>query len=170
MVTQHSADSLLVDQIRRLIPKATEFYHQIILVVGPSGAGKSEALRWVSKRTGTPLVNINLELSRRLLDLTERQRKFQASRLVNELVAEATVQHGVKGTVILDNTEILFDVSLAIEPLQLLKDVSRNKTLIIAWRGRVDGDNLEYAYPGHNEYRCYPTGDLAIILADNPDS
>ncbi len=168
--THSSASGFLGERIRHLIPKATELYHRLILVVAPAGADKSEALREVAERTGAPIVNLNLELSRRLLDLTERQRKLQASRLVGELVAEAVLQEGAKGVVLLDDTEILFDVSLAIDPLRLLQDVSRNWTLVVAWRGHVDGDHLEYARPGHPEYRRYPTGDLVIVSGDDPAS
>lgn len=168
--TQHSTSGLFGEQIRHLIPKATELYHRLILVVAPAGAGKSEALRGVAERPGAPLVDLNLELSRRLLELTERQRKLQASRLVGELVAEAAAREGANGVVLLDNTEILFDVSLAIDPLRLLEDVSRNWTLVVAWRGHVDGDHLEYACPGHPEYRRYLTGDLMIVSGDEPAS
>ena len=153
--------------VEQLLPHVQERYHGLLLVVAPAGGGKSEALRGVAERTGAPLVNLNLELSRRLLELTERQRKLQTSRLVGELVAEAA---GAKGVVLLDNTEILFDRSLSIDPLRLLEDVSRNWTLVVAWRGYVDGAHLEYARPGHPEYRRYPAGDLVIVAADEPAS
>ena len=49
-------------------------YFRLILMVGPAGSGKTSALQEVSARTSAPLVNVNLELSRRMLDLTERKR------------------------------------------------------------------------------------------------
>ena len=68
----------------------------------------------------------------------------------------------------LDNIEILFDPIFKTEPLQLLKQCSRNKTLIISWNGTVENNRLIYAIPSHPEYRSYPLGDLIVIgLAEN---
>jgi len=53
---------------------ASMMYFRLILMVGPAGSGKTSALQEVSARTSAPLVNVNLELSRRMLDLTERKR------------------------------------------------------------------------------------------------
>ncbi len=43
-------------------------YHRLLLVAAPAGAGKTAALREVRNRTGAALVNVNLELSRRMLE------------------------------------------------------------------------------------------------------
>jgi len=76
----------LAEQVIRKIEGAAELYYRHILIVARSGAGKTEALRIVEKRTGASLVNINLELSRRMLDLTERQRALRLPRLLREIV------------------------------------------------------------------------------------
>ena len=168
---EHLTSVHLAEQLLHLLPTAAELYHRLILVVAPGGGGKSAALRSVAAWTGTPVVDLNLDLSRRLLEFTERQRKLQASRLVGGLVAEAAARDDASGVVLLDNTEILFDVSLSIDPLRLLEDVSRNWTLVVAWRGRIDVDHLVYARPGHPEYRRYPTGNLVIVTSnDEPGS
>ena len=168
---EHVTNVHFGEQLLRLLPAAAELYHRLILVVAPGGGGKSAALRSVSDRTGAPVVDLNLELSRRLLELTERQRKLQAVHMVGELAAEAAARDGADGVVLLDNIEILFDVSLAIDPLRLLEEVSRNWTLVVAWRGRINADHLVYARPGHPEYRRYPTGDLVIVMSnDEPGS
>lgn len=67
----------LVDQIIGKVDQATQLYHRLLLVVGPADAGKTTALRVVRDRLGVPLVNVNLELSRRLLELTAFQRKLR---------------------------------------------------------------------------------------------
>ncbi|MFN2218648.1 MAG: BREX-3 system P-loop-containing protein BrxF, partial [Anaerolineae bacterium] len=100
--------------------------------------------------------------------LTERQRKLQASRVLGQLVSDAAaaseenVEPG-SGTVLLDNIELLFDASLALDPLRLLEEISRNWTLVVAWPGQVEGGWLLYARPGHPEYKRYPVGDLMIV-------
>jgi hypothetical protein len=140
----------------------------MILVVSPPGGGRTKALRSVQEKTDSRFLNVSLELSRSLLDLTERQRKLQASRVLGQLVSDAAaaseenVEPG-SGTVLLDNIELLFDASLALDPLRLLEEISRNWTLVVAWPGQVEGGWLLYARPGHPEYKRYPVGDLMIV-------
>ena len=152
----------LADQVLRKIGEARELYHRLILMVGPAGSGKTSALQEVSASTSAPLVNVNLELSRRMLDLTERQRALQLPRLLGEIVGEATGE-----LVLLDNIEILFDVHLKQDPLRLLQGLSRNKTVVAAWNGSIVDGHMTYAAPDHPEYRRYPIRDLTIVSASS---
>jgi hypothetical protein len=76
----------LADQVTRKIDEAAELYYRLLIVVGPAGMGKTSALRDVHERIGAPLINVNLEISRQMLDLTERQRALQLPRLLSEIV------------------------------------------------------------------------------------
>ncbi|MDM8522956.1 BREX-3 system P-loop-containing protein BrxF [Desulfococcaceae bacterium HSG8] len=147
----------LADQVVRKIKQADELYHRLMLVVAPAGAGKTTALQDVRERVGAPLININLKLSRRMLDLTERQRSLQLPRLLREIINDAAGE-----IVLLDNIEILFDVSLKQDPLRLLQGLSRNKTVVAAWNGSVDGDRMTYAVPEHPEYHRYMIRDFLV--------
>jgi len=151
----------LADVIMRRIGQANGLYHRLIMVVAPAGAGKTAALQDVHERTAAPFLNVNLELSRRMLDLTERQRALQLPRLLSEIVGAAATD-----VVLLDNVEVLFDVSLRQDPLRLLQGLSRNKTVVAAWSGSVDGENIVYAMPVHPEYRRYPVRDFLVV---NPE-
>jgi len=148
----------LADKIIRDIDQAAQLYHRLILLVAPAGAGKTSALLEVHQRTGAHLINVNLELSRNMLDLTERQRALQLPRLLQNLVNSRE-----DGVILLDNIEVLFDVSLKQDPLRLLQGLSRNRTVVAAWNGRVEGSHVVYATVGHPEYRRYPIGDLIVI-------
>ena len=145
------------DQIMRKIKQLDELYHRLLLVVAPSGAGKTTALRDVEDRTGAPLVNVNLELSRLMLDLTQRQRALQLPRLLREILE----QDEGKMT-LLDNIELLFDVGLKQDPLRLLQGLSRNKTVVASWNGAIIGGFLTYAEPAHPEFRRYSVHDFPV--------
>ena len=71
------------EEIIDKINQAHELYHRLVLVVGPSGSGKTSLLQEVSKQTGFKYINLNLELSRALLELTERQRILKLPLLVD---------------------------------------------------------------------------------------
>jgi hypothetical protein len=130
-------------------------------LVAPAGAGKTAALRTVHERTAAPLVNVNLELSRQLLDLTSRQRSLQLPLLLANIAAASAAE-----VTLLDNIEILFDVNLKQDPLRLLQGISRNKTVVAAWSGSIEGDHLVYAAPGHTEYRRYPLQDYLVVTPE----
>jgi hypothetical protein len=151
----------LVDRLIRKIDQAADLYHRLVILVAPAGAGKTAALRTVHERTAAPLVNVNLEVSRQLLDLTSRQRSLQLPLLLANIAAASVAQ-----VTLLDNIEILFDINLKQDPLRLLQGISRNKTVVAAWNGSIEGDHLIYAAPGHTEYRRYPLQDYLVVTPE----
>ncbi len=148
----------LAEQIIRKVEQAAVLYHRLVLVASPTGTGKTTALQEVQNRTDAPLVNVNLELSQQMLELTERQRVLQLPRLLQEMVRNAGDE-----TILLDNMEVIFDVGLKQDPLKLLQGISRNKTVVAAWNGTIVDDYLTYAAPGHPEYRRYPMRDFLVV-------
>jgi len=152
---------LLADQINRKLEQAAGLYNRLILVVDPSGSGKTGALKDVQKRINAPMINVNLELSKIMLDLTERQRALQIPRLLSGIVNSLQSE-----TVLLDNIEILFVVSLKQDPLRLLQGLSRNKIVVATWNGTIDGNHIIYAEPGHSEFKRYAIQDFIVVGSD----
>ena len=150
----------IVETLLKRIDQAAELYQRLILLVAPSGTGKTAALQTIHTRTGARLFNVNLEISRQLLELSERQRSLQLPRLLSGLINEAPTE-----VVLLDNIELLFDPSLKQDPLRLLQGMSRNKTLVVAWNGSVLDNHIIYAAPDHPEYKRYSTRELVVINA-----
>lgn len=146
--------NLIIEKIN----KATEMYYKLILLVAPAGMGKTAALQDVHERTSAPLINVNLELSRRMLDLTMRQRALQLPRLLLEIVESVE-----KNVVLLDNIEVLFDVSLKQNPFLLLQGLSRNRTVVAALSGSIEGEYIIYATPDHYEYRRHRLRDFLVV-------
>ena len=153
----------LADKVLARIDGADSQYHRLILVTAPSGSGKTEALCEVRESTGARIVNLNLEVARRMLELTRRERALRLPELLDEVVGRDDP------LVLLDNIEILFDASLKQDPLRLLQAVSRNRTIVATWNGKLENDYLNYAAPEHPEYRRYSRevrGDLLIVSPD----
>ena len=151
----------LANSVIKKIGQAAELYHRLVVLVAPVSSGKTAALQDVHDRTMAPLINVNLELSRLMLDLTERQRALQLPRLLADIVNAHTTD-----VVLFDNIEILFDVSLKQDPLRLLQNLSRNKTLVVAWNGSIEGGYIIYAAPDHPEYKRYPLRDLLVVTPE----
>ncbi|MFH1176117.1 MAG: BREX-3 system P-loop-containing protein BrxF [Acidobacteriota bacterium] len=153
--------------VQRIAESATHvagLYHRLLLLVGPSGAGKSAALQRVAAAQGVAVINLNLELSRALLDVPRAQRSMTAPRALRRI---ADCHPG--DTMVADNIEILFAPDLRLDPLRALQQLSRNRTVIAAWLGSVDCGRLTYAKPSHPEFRDYSAQDLVTVsVAGSP--
>ena len=132
-------------------------YHRMVLVVGANGSGKTAALQSLSRELGLDILNVNAELSQLLLEMTVKQRALQVPKLLAQITANA-------GKIVLfDNLELLFDAKLQQNPLQLLQKLSRNKTIVAAWSGKVNNGKLIYAEADHPEHHVYDAKELTII-------
>ncbi len=155
-----------IQQALRAMRKAPELPERLVLVAGPSKSGKTRALQAVAAREQLPLLNLNLELSRRLLDLSQRQRVLQLRD------ALASILHGLsQDAVLLDNTEILFDPDLQQHPLHLLRAFSRDRILVASWNGVVKRDGrhhwMVHARPGHPAYFCEKVEGILLVASPN---
>ncbi len=147
-----------VDAILQELRHAATLYHRLVLLVAPPGGGKTRALTELARRTGARLVSVNLELSRLLIELPDRQRPHRLPQLLVQLIAE-----GGGDTVLLDHLELLFHPSLEQDPLRLLQQLSRSRTLAAAWPGRHEAGYLVYAEPGHPEYHRYDAQETSVV-------
>lgn len=145
------------NKVTQSLKTAEELYHRLVLIVGKSGYGKTSVVQNLVKLHDAESININLSLSKELIELTEKQRQLKLA----EILAQAVNGNGDK--VFLDNIEILFDVELKQDPLRLMQGLSRNLTVVASWNGTFEKGKLTYAEPGHREYRSYDLTDTLVV-------
>jgi hypothetical protein len=114
----------------------------LLVVVGPAGSGKTHLVQELRATLKWPLIKLGKDASERLLSLTVRQRKLRAEEMIADVLDAAHQER-----VCLDNTEILFDTTLALNPVLLLQYLSRKWRLIATWNGTLENGSLVYAYP-----------------------
>lgn len=154
------------DEVIHSLDQVNQLYYRLMLLVAPAGGGKTAILQAVAKQLKLAGINLNLELSRRLLELTEKERTLKLPQILQNIVEESN-----QNVVLLDNTETLFAVDLAHDPLRLLQKIARSRTVIATWNGEMHSGFLTYAIPSHPEYRKYPIKDfLAIEIEQRPTS
>ena len=78
----------LSQRIADQVPDAATAYHRLILVTGLPRTGKTIALQELHADHGWPVININLSLSERLLELTTRQRSLKIAGILDKLAKE----------------------------------------------------------------------------------
>ncbi len=145
-------------KLEQAIEQAASQYYRLVIVAGLPGSGKTDSLQAVVQQHGYPYLNVNLELSKKLLELTRSQRSRQVERLFKEVIAS------VPGDVVLlDNLEVLFDPALEVEPLRLLQVSSRNRTVVASWNGTWKDGTLIYAEPGHPEFVQFKQTEAVVV-------
>lgn len=142
------------------VAQAADQYYRLVIVAGVPGTGKTAMTQSLAIAHGYPIVNVNLELSKRLLELTRVQRSRQVEKIIKEVVANVEGE-----VVILENIELLFDTSLEIEPLRLLQGLSRNRTIVATWNGTYENETLVFAQPGHPEYAQFKQIEAIVLPA-----
>ncbi len=163
MMSEHPAnlDAFLLP----LIADAA-FRSPLTLIVGPHGAGKTRLLRLLAQQTGYPLYPLSLELGRVLQQMSPGERARRASTALRESIAALR-----SPIVLVDRIELLLAPALRLDPLRLLRRMSRVCSLIVAWPGSYENDSLTCAAPGHPEFRSYPHPGIPIFpLGGEPDA
>lgn len=104
-------------------------------------------------------LNMNGLLSERLIGMPKQDRARSIAQLMVSLVSGA-----VGDVVLITGLEILFDRTLAVDPIRLLGTCAKNKTLLVCWPGDKTSSGLSYASPSHPEHRTYKASDLSDVI------
>ena len=145
------------EHLQKCIDEASRLYHRLVVVVGPHGSGKTRVLRELAATKGYPFVNVSLELSKQLKNIPPRKRALEIYPVMEDML------NPTGEVVLLDNIELLFEPTLQLRPLDLLKRLSRNRTLVVAWPGEKKKETLIHAQPGHPEYVQEPIDGFHVI-------
>jgi hypothetical protein len=153
-----------VTTIVRAAQQAGTRYQQLVICATIKPAELSILFETVAEETGWSLLNVSLELSQALLELSAQERKQQVVRLFEDLIRTSQAK-----TLLLDHIELLFERSLGLNPISVLSSSARHCTLVVNWPGTKTGSTLSYASPNHPEncsYKLAQLGDV-IFVDDN---
>jgi hypothetical protein len=151
-------NELRFQELIDVVSGAESQYHKLVILAGRSGAGKTRLLRGISATLNIPLVNLNLQVSKQLLSLTIRQRTLKA-----EETALGVVDTESSTRLCLDNTEMLFESSLHLNPLLFLQSISRNRVVVASWNGEFGNGVLTFGYPGHPDFFTEPVCGFSVV-------
>jgi hypothetical protein len=146
----------LIERLKNLVATAEGAYYRLILLVGEPGSGKTAVVRELANYYGAEVINLNLALSKAMLELPVKKRALRLPIILEE-IAKSSGE-----LMLVDNIEILFDTSLMQDPLKLLQGLSRHRTVVATWGGKETDGKLIYAKPGHPESRRYDSTGLLL--------
>jgi hypothetical protein len=149
----------LIERLERLTDEIASLHSKLLLLVGPSNAGKTTLLRAFGKRMEVEPLNVGSELGLRLMGLPLKQRPLEAGSILRTLAD----QHAKHDLLLIDNIELLFDRTLQLDPLDLLKRQAHVRRILAVWPGELRDGRLTYAHMGHPEQQDYSREGLVLF-------
>ena len=141
----------MIEELEHLVEDISNLNSKLVLLIGPQQSGKSKLLAQLSERRNMPVLNVGAELGRKLLEIPSTRRHLQAADILKNIANEAT-RHDL---LLIDNIELLFDHTLQLNPLDLLKRLAHARRVIGVWPGEIRKKRLSYAAKGDPEHRDY---------------
>jgi predicted ATPase len=141
----------VIDRLERLVEEIAALHSKLVLLIGAPGSGKTALLQVLGKNRGATPLNIGSALGSRLAAIPQKQRPLQTNPILRELAD----QHAVGDLLLLDNIELLFDRTLQLDPLDLLKRHAHARRVVAVWPGELRDGRLIYAEMGHPEHQDY---------------
>lgn len=126
--------------------------HKLVILLGQFGTGKTDLLKDVAAEIDGIYVNLNLELTERLLTLPRR--KYDDGVTAHKLIDELCDELSPNGEpLLIDNVEILLSPELGkLNPIDTFKRMSRQRPVVIALPARRVGHHAEYATIGQADH------------------
>ena len=149
---------MIIQQIVETVREGQKSAECLVLLVGRPGSGKSKLLRELSSIRGWQYVNCRTFLSEELLEMVPKMRAQEAPRLITGALEALKPE-----VVVLDDMQVLFAPVLQVDPLNLLKHLSRKFSVVAAWPGQFDGAKLVAATSGQPEPKVYDAKGLTIV-------
>lgn len=151
---------VVIDRLDQVVAATGDLNSKLVLLIGPPRSGKTALLTQLSERRDVPVLNVGGALGRHLLAVPKTRRHIEATDLMNGLTDESA-----RGDVLLlDNIELLFDRTLQLDPLGLLKRHAHVRRVIAVWPGELRESRLFYAATGHPEHQVYGIGGLVPFV------
>lgn len=141
----------MIDRLDRLVEDISGINSKLVLLNGPPRSGKSDLLGQLAARRNVRVLSLGARLGRELLTVPSRRRHLQAADILKELADE----FASRGLLLIDNIELLFDRTLQLSPLDLLKRHAHARRVVAVWPGDLREDRLSYATTGHPEHQDY---------------
>ena len=146
----------LEDAIAALL--AGTAYYACLLVVDPDPRVLTEEAARLLAAHGWAALSVGRGLSAALLPEPAGIRGRAAQRWMRDRLAELA-----PGPVLCTETDLLFEPTLGLDPLSLVRRASRATRLVATWSGTYEAGVLAYATPEHGHYRAWSRPDVPVV-------
>ena len=136
---------------------AAQPFYPCCLLVHPDIGRLHDAGEELIGRHSWPALSLGLLLGEALLHVVPERRSAEVQHVI-----VGALRQPAPGPVVLTNIDILFEPALSLDPLRLLRDLSRVAPIIVTWPGSFVDGVLAYATadPPHAHYRAWRQPEL----------
>ena len=138
-----------LEALRQRLLDVTQLNNKLILLVGGSTQDRAALLRALHDTGASEPLHLGVALAVPLAELPHRERNLQAGSLLRAVAQE----HAASGPLLIEGVELLFDSSLRLNALDLLRRQAQARPVVAAWPGEWRDGRLIYAVRGHPEYQ-----------------
>jgi len=151
-VTTH----MLIDSIH----DAQKQDEKLVLIVGQPGSGKSKVMRSLADMRGWKYLDAGQLVTDELLELVPRVRAREAPAIMGKVLGSL-----ISEVYLIDDLQLLFTPLLQLDPLPLLKHLSRKHTIVASWPGTFENGSLSFEYNGAfvSSQRQYTVEGITVI-------
>lgn len=114
---------------------------KLVLIVGQPGSGKSKVMRSFADMRGWRYLDADQLITTELLELVPRVRAREAPGVMGKVLAASAAD-----VYLIDGIQTLFTPLLQLDPLFLLRHLSRKHTIVAAWPGSFENGSLRFEY------------------------
>ena len=120
---------------------------KLLILIGGPGSGKSKLIRELTYQDGWKICEATELFDDEFLEVPRADRPEKATELISAAIHRLNAR-----VVMIDNVSFLFAPILNLNPIHMLKELSRECPIIVSWRGTLDGDTLYFEHNGDPKY------------------
>ena len=151
--------SVALEQLQRLLTDAAQLHSKLILLAGGAPEERANLLDALRESVHSEPLHLGISLASALAELPQRERHLQAGSLLREM-AQA---QAATGPLLVEGVELLFDTSLKVNALDLLKRQSLARPVVAVWPGEWRNGRLTYAVLGNPEYQDHAADGVIVF-------
>lgn len=151
--------SVALERLQGLLTDASQLHSKLILLAGATPAERAALLGAIQESLQATPLHLGVSLAGALAELPQRERHLQAGNLLRELAQS----HAPTGPLLMEGVELLFDASLKVNALDLLKRQSLARPVVAIWPGEWRNGRLTYAVLGNPEYQDHAADGVIVF-------
>lgn len=148
-----------LEQLQRVLSDAAQLQSKLILLAGGAPAERAALLGAMQESIHAAPLHLGVSLAGALAELPQRERHLQAGNLLREIAQS----HAPTGPLLLEGVELLFDASLKVNALDLLKRQALARPVVAIWPGERRNGRLTYAVIGNPEYQDHAADGVIVF-------
>ena len=127
---------------------------KLLIIIGGPGSGKSKLIRELTFQDGWKICEAKDLFDDEFLEIPRADRPEKAISLISEAIH-----------VMIDNVGFLFAPILNLNPIEMLKKLSRECPIIVSWRGHLEGNTLYFEHKGDPKYAKFTIEDPNHVMS-----